>query len=94
MLLLAAPAAALAKDKDAEKAAPPPARQVQTDMKLPDGFYFDEKAQQYKKRERAVVDVPDRNGTVQRRRVIRTTCYNLQHETESARVFKPVPCND
>lgn len=90
-LLFAAPAASWAKGE--EKPAPPPARQVQTDKELPRGFYFDENAQQYKKRERITVQVENKNGTTQNKRVIRTTCYNLQHETDKSRVFKPVACN-
>jgi len=91
-LLFAAPAAGWAEAED--KSATPPARQVQTDMKLPHGFYFDENAQQYKKRERVIIQVENKNGTTQNKRAIRTTCYNLQHETDSSRVFKPVMCNN
>jgi hypothetical protein len=90
VLVCAAPAVWAADDS---KAAPPPARQVQTDMKLPHGFYFDETAQQYKKRERMVVPVETKNGETRNKRVIRTTCYNLQHETDKSRVFRPVACN-
>lgn len=92
-LVFAAPAAVRAAEADVE-AVPPPARQVQTDMKLPSGFYFDENAQQYKKRERIVVPVETKNGETRNKRVIRTTCYNLQHETDKSRVFKPVVCNN
>ncbi|HEX2751535.1 MAG TPA: hypothetical protein VHP34_00205 [Alphaproteobacteria bacterium] len=92
-LLFAAPAAVWAAEADAE-AAPPPARKVQTDRKLPHGFYFDEAAQQYKKHERIVVPVETKTGETRNKRVIRTTCYNLQHETDKSRVFRPVACNN
>lgn len=91
-LVMAAPSAVHADD-DERQTQPAPARQVQTDMKLPHGFYFDEDAQQYKKRERIVVPVENKKGETHNKRVIRTTCYNLQHETDSSRVFRPVACN-
>lgn len=78
---------------DDKEVQPAPARQTQTDMKLPHGFYFDEGAQQYKKRERLVVPVENKNGETRNKRIIRTTCYNLQHETDKSRVFKPVACH-
>lgn len=78
----------------ADDAAPPAARKAQGDMKLPHGFYFDEDAQQYKKRERTRIQTTDKEGNVQSRRVIRTTCYNLQHETDQSRVFRPVQCRN
>ena len=91
-LAFAAPTGVWADD---DKEAPPaPARKAQTDMKLPHGFYFDEDAQQYKKRERIVVPVETKNGETRNKRVILTTCYNLQHETDSSRVFRPVACNN
>ena len=92
-LAFAAPVTAWAND-DEEKGASAPARQVQTDRELPHGFYFDEGAQQYKKRERLVVPVENKKGETRNKRVIRTTCYNLQHETDKSRVFKPVACNN
>lgn len=75
-----------------EGTSPPVARKAQTDMDLPHGFYFDESAQQYKKRVRTRVQTTDKNGKTHSRRVIQTTCYNLQHETEKSRVFRPVQC--
>lgn len=86
--VMAAPTVVFAGDD----APPPAARKAQTDMDLPHGFYFDEDAQQYKKRVRTRVQTTDKNGKTQSRRVIQTTCYNLQHETEKSRVFRPVQC--
>lgn len=86
--VMASPAVVFA-DGDAP---PPAARKTQTDRELPRGFYFDEEAQQYKKRVRTRVQTTDKNGKTHSRRVIQTTCYNLQHETEKSRVFRPVAC--
>jgi hypothetical protein len=65
---------------------------VQSDMPLPDGFFFDEKGQQYKKIDRVVIETIGKDGKKHRRRVIRTTCYELAHENSSSRAFRPVQC--
>ena len=65
---------------------------VQSDMPLPPGFFFDEKGQQYKKIDRVVVETMGKDGKMHRRRVIRTTCYELAHENSSSRAFRPVQC--